>query len=353
MKILKFISFILVLISISCTNNNKDIEDSKIENKSNDEIQKVEIVEVFPQVFYNQIIANGKLSAVQKAEIKFKTSGTLNKILVKNGDRVKKNQTIAVIENTTQNLEIASAKDALDNARIELNSLIIGYGGKQNDTLSVPIYIYENLKIQSMYNSTLNSLQKAKLNFSYTICKVPFNGIIGNLSIKNHNFINSSDDFCTIINDKYFEVEYSIIETEAPYLSLNQTVQIIPFSDEKLKIEGKISEINPMVDDDGLINIKALIKNPANNFLDGMNVKVIIKTPVKNQLVIPKEALVLRSNREVVFTYKNQLAKWNYVTIAYENSNTYAILEGINAGDSVIYKGNLNLAHDAKVVLNK
>ena len=58
-------------------------------------------------------------------------------------------------------------------------------------------------------------------------------------------------------------------------------------------------------------------------------------------------------NREVVFTYNNQLAKWNYVTIAYENSNTYAISEGIKTGDSVIFKGNLNLAHDAKVILNK
>ena len=35
-----------------------------------------------------------------------------------------------------------------------------------------------------------------------------------------------------------------------------------------------------------------------------------------------------------------------------ENITSFTITEGLQEGDSVIYKGNLNLAHDAKVTIN-
>jgi multidrug efflux pump subunit AcrA (membrane-fusion protein) len=55
----------------------------------------------------------------------------------------------------------------------------------------------------------------------------------------------------------------------------------------------------------------------------------------------------------VVFTYESGLAKWNYVKTSFENSTQYVITEGLSPGDSVIVKGNLNLAHDAKVKLTE
>jgi membrane fusion protein (multidrug efflux system) len=85
-----------------------------------------------------------------------------------------------------------------------------------------------------------------------------------------------------------------------------------------------------------------------------MNVRVILEQRIPDQVIIPRSALVLRSGREVVFTYEpnEQLAKWKYVTIAYENEDQLAVSEGIEAGDLVIYEGNLNLAHDAEVTTN-
>ena len=130
-----------------------------------------------------------------------------------------------------------------------------------------------------------------------------------------------------------------------------------PFVDKSKKYSGYISEINPLVDQNGLIKIKAKINHPNRFLFDGMHVKVLINQPVRDLIVIPKEALVLRSNREVVFTLKNGAAKWNYVELADENSDSYAIKEGLSLGDTIILSGNMNLSHDAKVtaslVINK
>ena len=35
-----------------------------------------------------------------------------------------------------------------------------------------------------------------------------------------------------------------------------------------------------------------------------------------------------------------------------ENSNSYALKEGVKIGDTIIVSGNMNLAHDARVKLN-
>jgi hypothetical protein len=70
---------------------------------------------------------------------------------------------------------------------------------------------------------------------------------------------------------------------------------------------------------------------------------------VDRQLVIPKEALVLRTNKKVVFTLKNERAQWVYVETGLENSGGYVVTAGLAAGDSVIYEGNINLAHESPV----
>ena len=95
--------------------------------------------------------------------------------------------------------------------------------------------------------------------------------------------------------------------------------------------------------------VKAYINNPQNQLYDGMNVKIHMQRSLGKQLVIPKEALVLRTNRKVVFTLNNNRAQWVYVQTGLENSSSYVVTEGLNVGDSVIYEGNINLAHESPV----
>jgi membrane fusion protein, multidrug efflux system len=73
-------------------------------------------------------------------------------------------------------------------------------------------------------------------------------------------------------------------------------------------------------------------------------------------LVVPKEAVVERSGRKVVFCYEAEsdtlgLAKWHYVTVLHENQQQLAIGEGLKAGEKVIVEGNMNLGHDARIRL--
>jgi 6-phosphogluconate dehydrogenase (decarboxylating) len=84
-----------------------------------------------------------------------------------------------------------------------------------------------------------------------------------------------------------------------------------------------------------------------------MNVRVRVQLLLGRQLVVPKSAVVLRTNKKVVFRLDRNKAAWVYVQTAQENSDSYVITEGLSAGDSIIYEGNINLADQSPVALKK
>jgi len=64
---------------------------------------------------------------------------------------------------------------------------------------------------------------------------------------------------------------------------------------------------------------------------------------------VPREALLNRNERDLVFVVQNGLAKWRYVDIGVGNSEYVEILNGVQPGDSVIVEGHYSLGHDVKV----
>ena len=97
-----------------------------------------------------------------------------------------------------------------------------------------------------------------------------------------------------------------------------------------------------------MIKVKAEFRNNG-KLIDGMNVKILIRKPVPNRLVVPKEALVIRQGKDVIFVKQDSLAIWKYVNIEFENSNTVTLKDGLEPGDLVIVVGNVNLAHETVV----
>ncbi len=149
---------------------------------------------------------------------------------------------------------------------------------------------------------------------------------------------------------------FPVLETEMGFLKIGMGIKMTPYNSPEDEYFGKVTEINPVVDEFGLTNIKAYVINNTGKLLEGMNVKIYARDKIPNSIVVPKKAVVKRNtNRDVVFLYKSGKAKWRYVTKVRENSTDYIIIpetEGeVIPGDSIIVEGNLNLGHDANVIL--
>ena len=352
----KIVLVIFVSMSgcISVPTEQKEIE----ANKNMVIPQKVSITLLQLNDFPMQTISNGLLEPAATAELFFKESGIIDQVYFNNGDKVCEGDLLSTLSNATQLLNLRKAEANLKETESELHSLVLGFGSTMGDTSSVEHELLQYLKSQSGFTMAALNLQSARMNYENTFLKAPFNGLVSGVEKQEHQQILSSDPFCTLLSEEQFVARFSVIEQEFTKIKPGQKVKVYPIAFDSLYVTGRITEIDPVVDKNGLIKVKALVDNKKRqkksimNLLAGMNIKVVIEDMKPDQLFVPKSAIVLHSGKKVVFTCEGGLAKWNYVETGVENSNSYIITKGLSCGDTVITQGGLNLAHEARVVIS-
>lgn len=342
---------VFTVIFLSC----KKSEDGAIAIKSRKSktISEIKTAPLHLHTFPLQLTTNGIIKAQQQTQLYFKAIGEIAQININNTSVVRQGQVLAVLDNRQAGVAILQAQDQVKKASFALNKLLIEYGGKDLDTLSIRPRFLESIKIQSGYYEAQTALRNAQLQYDNSFLKAPFAGVVSNLKTKQHNQASLSEPFCTLLSKSLIAAETFVLESELGIVQIGQAAQILPLAFPEKKYVGKVYEINPQVNQQGLVAIKIKIQNPDNQIIDGMNARIIIEKTLLNQLVVPKLAVVERSGRKVVFTYENGLAKWNYVVVSHENETSVVISEGLKAGAFVIIEGNLNLGHDAKVEIKK
>lgn len=312
-------------------------------------IAKVKTLKLTPKMFSHETVSNGKVSAHDFADLSFASSdAVIDRIMVKNGQHVRKGQPIASLdkfklENTlTQNL------NDLETARLELADVLIGQGYDPEKPGEVPAEVMKLARLRSGLDKAETVLQQTRRELEDATLKAPFDGVVANLFQKVHNRPDNSQPFCRIVASGGMDVEFKILESELSVIRQGDRVTVTSFSTGETS-EGTVSEINPVVNDDGLVTVRASVKG--SGLFDGMNVKVSVKRDLENALVVPKSAVVLRTGKQVVFVHSNGKALWNYVTTGLENMNEYIITDGLTEGMEVIYDGNVNLAHESPVTV--
>ena len=90
-----------------------------------------------------------------------------------------------------------------------------------------------------------------------------------------------------------------------------------------------------------------------------MNVKITVERTVPDMLVVPKSAVLIRDNKEVLFRYSAGKSVWTYVDILMSNTESHAVTANVDRGaelfpgDTVIISGNLNIADGSSVVIKE
>ena len=349
------IVFLLVMLSwAGCRTKQSEEEKEAIAKQAHvAERNPVEVMVLKKITFQKELVSNGRLQALQRSILKFRTSEVLTYLPVKNGSRVRKDQVIARLrqDNMRQNLQRAQLN--LDQAKIQLLDVLLTMGYESDTAKNIPPHILKYARIKSGLAAAEIALEQARFEYDASVLRAPFAGKIANLKYKLYDQVGAGTDFCTLIDDSRLEVVFPVMENELPQVQAGKEVTVVPLATGEA-VKGRVAEINPAVEKNGLVNVRALLRNPG-TLLDGMNVKVYVRNAVPGKLVVPKSAVLLRQNKEVLFLYKNGEAYWTYVKIEMENSDSYAVTANeergatLQPGDTVIISGNLNLAHGSKV----
>jgi len=345
MKVRIFI--MIIIVSFSCKSRTTENLEEMARRSSHPEAVLVKTIKLEPSTFYHELISNGKAFSSEKAVVPFKVNGIIKELYIRNGQKVRLGDLLAVIEDFEYRSKLTSAQQALEKAEINFkDDLLSNY--YTTDTANLSPAKIKISRIRSGLSDALTALEVAEYNFNNTRIYAPISGIVANLEAMQWNPSQNYKSLCTIIFDEVMDVEFPVIESEFGFINIGMPVGIIPFINDSNVITGTITQINPQVDETGMVKVKAQFRNNS-RLIDGMNVRVMIRKPVPNQLVVPKEALVIRQGKDVIFVRQDSLAIWKYVTVEFENSTSISVKEGLEPGDLVIVSGNVNLAHETIV----
>ena len=345
---------LLPVLAVSC-GQNKGTGNGDEMLEYSPQVNEVEVIRLEETDFQWQLLANGKLSASKRSRLPFRTAGVITEINVRNGQRVSEGEVLGRQDSREQALALESARISFAKAELDLYDNIAGLGYPARDTSGVPAGILAVARTRSGYNAAANALRQAEYVFGNTILKAPFTGVVADVAYRQYD-MTGSDPFCTLVDDSAFDVDFMVLESEYPNVSAGMDVTVTPFVDGNRSMTGRIISVNPAVDKNGQVLVRARVSNDG-SLVDGMNVRVKVESPVPGRLVVPKSAVVIRDRQHVLFRYKGGKALWTYVNVLMSNSGSYAVEANtergatLSAGDTVIVSGNLNIADGSDVIL--
>jgi RND family efflux transporter MFP subunit len=303
--------------------------------------------------------ASGYVVAQRKAAVASKGTGRLIYLGVVEGDKVKKNEIIARLDDSDVSAQLAEAKANLEVQMSGLNDAKNSYD-RQKALIKTGSTTPANLDAsQANYKRVLASIdlakaqiQSAEVAVENTVIRAPFDGTVltknadvGEIVAPLAGGINSKAAVVTIADMKSLQVEADVSESNIERISPQQDCEIMLDAYPNHSYPGYVAKIVPTADrTKATVMVKVGFKKYDSRVLPEMSAKVIflskkINESQQNQqpvLVVPNSSVVSREGKQVVFAVKNNTAVEIPITIGRQFNSYIEIKSGLNNGDQVI-----------------
>ncbi|MGQ9632270.1 MAG: efflux RND transporter periplasmic adaptor subunit [bacterium] len=290
------------------------------------------------------IMTNATLEAERQIDVLAKVSGLISQILVEEGDKVSAGDILARLDQRDVQLEVKQAEARFENDRriFEQTSELMKRNAVSKEEYERQKYQLEVSRVQ---------LEAAKIKLEHTEIRSPIDGIITDRYIDLGDTVGSGQKAFSVGDFDPLLAKIHIPEREIGKVKVGQSVNITAESAPGEEFEGVVSRISPIVDPgSGTIKMTVEISRSKNILKPGMFVSVRLPTETHpNALVVPKKALVLEREQEVVFVVKGGVARRTPVKLGFSDGNFVEVLGGVEEGDNIITVGQEGLRDGASV----
>ena len=339
------------------------------------------------------VVAEGSVRARRSAELKAEIAGRLDKVVVEEGQAVSRGQLlvqiddreirVALEEANSRYLEalgkLAADDETLDSktATIQLAEELekldklydegaITLTEKQERQIALEVeavkegaYRGELVKIRSGLADARAAKQRAELDLERTRVRAPFRGVVSDLELTPGERVTIGEKICQLVDLRNLEADVAVLESDLRGLEAGKPVRLeLPALGKE--ITGRVDVMSPEIDPESrTCRVLVRFENPEGNIRPGMFVRAAIAGDVYPETVmVPREAILTRDGRPLVFRVEGDRAKWVYVELGRMNDTMVGIdkvLQGgpLDDGTLVVVSNHLTLTHDAKVKVRK
>jgi RND family efflux transporter MFP subunit len=303
----------------------------------------------------------GKTEATQRIEVRARVSGTLEQVLFKDGEFVKKGQKLFVIEKTSYQatldqklaqLEHDKASLKLAETDVERYKPLVAKDLAPRATLDQ--YVAKADELRAVLKSDQAAIREAELNLSYTDVLAPESGRVGRKNIDIGNIVGYGERtlLTTIIFDDPMYAYFNPSEEEFQIMRQHKSVDIMAakvrvpdtrghlFKREAYK--GQVDFGDNRVDRmTGTITMRAIVANAKHDLLEGtfVYVDVFVTDQAKLTMVPPSVVMEDQQGSFLYIVDENSKAKRSNVKRGFESRLYLQITDGLKDGDKVIISG--------------
>jgi len=292
---------------------------------------------------------NGNFEPIQKLTFSAEKSGKITHILVKEGARVRKGQTLAIVRSDVINVSLQTAEAVYKNAQSDYTRFENAYktGGVTKRQL-------DQMKL-NMINAEAN-YTNAKINVSDVNIKAPINGVINKKLIEVGDILTGMPPtpLFEIVNTLKLKLKVTVNESQVTALKVGDSVKITTTVFPDKEFLGRITFIATMADASLNFPVEIEVENNAKSAIKaGMYGTANFITKKQKMLVVPRKAYIGSVNENEVFVYQNGVVKLKKVTSGKIIGDKVQILNGLNEGEQVVITGQINLKDGTKVEILK
>jgi RND family efflux transporter MFP subunit len=309
----------------------------------------------------------GTLKAVNQANVAASEAGKITKVMVNEGDLVKKDQALVILDQRRLKAQLAQVEAQLAKAQAELAQFKAQFEQAEYDYLAyqksaqksaVSEQRLKQAKTQTLVAQAnviaamqaLEALEAERLatqvRLDDMIIKAPFSGQVTKRFAEPGQWLASGDSAITLVSQDKLEAWLDVPERFS-YLTQQHT-QAIALQAGNLMVEGNNVKTIAQVDERArTFQVVASVNNV--NLMPGMSISAWIPEGDKRTtLVVPKDAIVERGGQALVYKVTEegdkQTAMAVNVTVQFHHQGVAAVYApGLTRGDKVITEGNERL----------
>lgn len=300
----------------------------------------VEVTEVRPEEFLEQIRLTGVALADQDVLVAAEESGMIEEILVDKGARVSAGEPILKIDDDVLQAQVAQAR-----AQAELAQQTWERRKRlwEEDQVGSEIAY---LEARFAAEQTAANLQGLEARLARTTILAPFDGVLDERRVEIGSMVSPGQTVARVVALSRVKVAAGVPERYAPDVRAGGRATIyfdvLPGEAFPATIAYVGASVSPQ---NRTFPIEVRMANPRSLVKPEMVANVVVdRRSVDDAIVVPQDALVRVENGYVVFVEEDGVAREREVVVGPSQNNRVVLESGLEAGDRLIVVGHRSVA---------